>query len=70
LAPAIAVAYGAGLRAAQEVSLNEVVSLKVGDIDSKRTVIRVEFDKVRKDRYVMPVTTSARYSNRAAWRGS
>jgi integrase len=30
------VAYGAGLRAA------EVISLKIGDIDSKRMVIRVE----------------------------
>ena len=40
-------AYGAGLRAA------EVVSLKVGDVDSKRMVIRVEQGKGRKDRYVM-----------------
>ena len=44
---ALSVAYGAGLRAA------EVVSLKVGDIDSKRMVIRVEQGKGRKDRYVM-----------------
>ena len=43
---ALSVAYGAGLRAA------EVISLKVGDIDSKRMVIRVE-GKGRKDRYVM-----------------
>jgi site-specific recombinase XerD len=41
------VAYGAGLRA------SEVVSLKIGDIDSKRMVIRVEQGKGRKDRYVM-----------------
>jgi integrase/recombinase XerD len=41
------VAYGAGLRAA------EVISLKIGDIDSKRMVIRVEQGKGRKDRYVM-----------------
>jgi site-specific recombinase XerD len=41
------VAYGAGLRA------NEVVSLKIGDIDSTRMVIRVEQGKGRKDRYVM-----------------
>src|SRR6266436_4585115 len=41
------VAYGAGLRAA------EVISLKVSDIDSKRMVIRVEQGKGRKDRYVM-----------------
>ena len=33
---ALSVAYGAGLRA------NEVVSLKIGDIDSTRMVIRVE----------------------------
>ena len=44
---ALSVAYGAGLRAA------EVVSLKPGDIDSKRMVIRVEQGKGRKDRYVM-----------------
>ena len=40
-------AYGAGLRA------NEVVSLKIGDLDSTRMVIRVEQGKGRKDRYVM-----------------
>ena len=44
---ALSVAYGAGLRAA------EVVSLKVSDIDSKRMVIRVEQGKGHKDRYVM-----------------
>src|SRR5262249_11372878 len=44
---ALSVAYGAGLRAA------EVVSLKIGDIDSTRMVIRVEQGKGRKDRYVM-----------------
>ena len=44
---ALSVAYGAGLRAA------EVISLKVCDIDSKRMVIRVEQGKGRKDRYVM-----------------
>jgi integrase/recombinase XerD len=41
------VAYGAGLRAA------EVISLKISDIDSKRMLIRVEQGKGRKDRYVM-----------------
>jgi integrase/recombinase XerD len=41
---ALSVAYGAGLRAA------EVISLKIGDIDSKRMVIRVEQGKGRKDR--------------------
>ena len=44
---ALSVAYGAGLRAA------EVISLKIGDIDSKRMVIHVEQGKGRKDRYVM-----------------
>jgi integrase/recombinase XerD len=44
---ALSVAYGAGLRAA------EVVSLKINDIDSQRMVIRVEQGKGRKDRYVM-----------------
>ncbi len=44
---ALSVAYGAGLRA------SEVVSLKVSDIDSERRVIRVEQGKGRKDRYVM-----------------
>ncbi len=44
---ALSVAYGAGLRA------SEVVSLKVNDIDSQRQVIRVEQGKGRKDRYAM-----------------
>ena len=44
---ALSVAYGAGLRAA------EIISLKIGDIDSARMVIRVEQGKGRKDRYVM-----------------
>jgi integrase/recombinase XerD len=44
---ALSVAYGAGLRA------SEVVSLKISDIDSKRMVIRVEQGKGGKDRYVM-----------------
>ncbi len=44
---ALSVAYGAGLRA------SEVVSLKVTDIDSQRMVIRVEQGKGRKDRYAM-----------------
>jgi integrase/recombinase XerD len=44
---ALSLAYGAGLRAA------EVVSLKVSDIDSKRMLIRVEQGKGRKDRNVM-----------------
>jgi site-specific recombinase XerD len=44
---ALSVAYGAGLRAA------EVVSLKPTDIDSKRMIIRVERGKGCKDRNVM-----------------
>jgi integrase/recombinase XerD len=44
---ALSVAYGAGLRA------SEVISLKLTDIDSKRMLIRVEQGKGRKDRYVM-----------------
>src|SRR5271165_4482781 len=44
---ALSVAYGAGLRA------SEVVSLKISDIDSKRMLIRVEQGKGRKDRNVM-----------------
>jgi len=44
---ALSVAYGAGLRA------SEVVSLKLTDIDSDRMVIRVEQGKGRKDRYAM-----------------
>jgi site-specific recombinase XerD len=44
---ALSVAYGAGLRAI------EVVSLKVADIDSKRMIIRVEQGKGGKDRNVM-----------------
>ena len=44
---AFSVAYGAGLRAA------EVVSLKVSDIDSKRMLIRVEQGKGRRDRHAM-----------------
>jgi site-specific recombinase XerD len=44
---ALSVAYGAGLRA------NEVVSLKISDIDSKRMIIRVEQGKGGKDRNVM-----------------
>jgi integrase/recombinase XerD len=44
---ALSVAYGAGLRA------SEVISLKIADIDSARMVIRVEQGKGGKDRYVM-----------------
>jgi len=44
---ALSVAYGAGLRA------SEVVSLKISDIDSNRMLIRVEQGKGRKDRHAM-----------------
>ena len=44
---AFSIAYGTGLRA------SEVISLKVGDIDSERKVIRVEQGKGAKDRYAM-----------------
>jgi integrase/recombinase XerD len=44
---AFSVAYGAGLR------VSEVVSLKVSDIDSERMLLRVEQGKGRKDRHAM-----------------
>jgi site-specific recombinase XerD len=44
---ALSIAYAAGLRA------SEVISLKVGDIDSARMLIRVDQGKGHKDRYVM-----------------
>ena len=44
---ALALAYGTGLRA------NEVVSLRVTDIDSQRMTLRVEQGKGGKDRYAM-----------------
>lgn len=44
---ALAVAYGAGLRA------SEVINLKVTDIDSQRMTLRIEQGKGRKDRYAM-----------------
>jgi len=60
---ALSVAYGAGLRAA------EVVSLKVCDIDSKRMIIRVEQGKGRKDRNVM-LSPSLLELLRAWWRAA
>ena len=44
---AFATAYGAGLR------VSEVVTLKVGDIDSERMLLRIEQGKGRKDRHAM-----------------
>ena len=44
---ALSVAYGAGLRA------GEVVSLKSTDVDSERMVLRVEQGKGHRDRYAM-----------------
>src|SRR5215813_13808141 len=44
---AFALAYGAGLR------VSEVVALKVGDIDSKRMLLRVERGKGGRDRHAM-----------------
>jgi integrase/recombinase XerD len=44
---ALSVAYGAGLRA------NEVATLKVGDVDSKRMTLRIQQGKGGKDRYAM-----------------
>ena len=60
---ALSVAYGAGLRAA------EVVSLKVCDIDSRRMIIRVEQGKGRKDRNVM-LSASLLELLRAWWRAA
>jgi site-specific recombinase XerD len=60
---ALSVAYGAGLRA------SEVVSLKLPDIDSKRMVIRVEQGKGRKDRYAM-LSEHLLHLLRAYWKAS
>jgi site-specific recombinase XerD len=58
---ALSVAYAAGLRA------SEVVSLKVSDVDSKRNVLRIEQGKGRKDRYaLLPPILLARL--RSWWR--
>ena len=44
---ALSVAYGAGLRA------SEIVSLKTTDVDSERMTLRIEQGKGHKDRYAM-----------------
>lgn len=58
---ALGVAYGAGLRA------NEVVHLKVSDIDSERMVMRVDQGKGKRDRYAM-LSPSLLSLLRAWWR--
>jgi site-specific recombinase XerD len=60
---ALSLAYGAGLRA------SEVVSLKLSDIDSNRMVIRVEQGKGRKDRYAM-LSEHLLHLLRAYWKAS
>jgi integrase/recombinase XerD len=44
---ALSVAYGAGLRA------SEVASLRTGDVDSQRMILRIEQGKGHKDRYAI-----------------
>jgi site-specific recombinase XerD len=44
---ALMTAYGAGLR------VSEVVALKIGDVDSKRMLLRIRQGKGKKDRYAM-----------------
>ncbi len=58
---ALAVAYGAGLRA------SEVVHLKTADIDSERMIVRVVQGKGRRDRYAM-LSPSLLELLRAWWR--
>ena len=58
---ALAVAYGAGLRA------SEVVHLKIADIDSDRMILRVEQGKGQRDRYAM-LSPSLLELLRAWWR--
>jgi integrase/recombinase XerD len=58
---ALSVAYGAGLKG------GEVVMLRVGDIDSKRMMIRVEMGKGRKDRNAL-LSTQLLELLRAWWR--
>jgi integrase/recombinase XerD len=59
---ALSVAYGAGLRA------SEVVSLKVGDIDSERMSCAWSKARARKDRYALLPPTCCSSVLRAWWR--
>ncbi len=58
---ALAVAYGAGLRA------SEVVHLKIADIDSERMIVQVAQGKGQRDRYAM-LSPSLLELLRAWWR--
>ncbi len=58
---ALAVAYGAGLRA------SEVAHLKIADIDSERMIVRVNQGKGQRDRYAM-LSPSLLELLRAWWR--
>jgi integrase/recombinase XerD len=60
---ALSVAYGAGLRA------SEVVSLKISDVDSQRMTLRIQQAKGRKDRYAMLSPPDARAAAHLVPRG-
>jgi site-specific recombinase XerD len=60
---ALMTAYGAGLR------VSEVVALQLGDIDSRRMLIRVRQGKGKKDRYAM-LSPRLLFVLRAWWRST